>query len=597
MIQQRVFEYFVNSLWQLPLLVLAAWLVIRIARPTLIAQHALWVGTLLLGVMLPLRGIDILERGAMAPADGSRQIDALPQTPAPASSVPTEPPAIGGTLRSVSMMRVRPIYLASRTMNWLIGLYGVSIALSLARLIHGWLAVRRLVMTAMEQPLTALESSLLRACANRIGLAEDQIPGIRFLADSTTSPMVVGMRRPVLVLPASLRHGCDACFDEHALTAVMLHELAHIRRRDYLSNMLARVAALPIAYHPATQAIHVRICQTREMICDAAAAGALASKSSYARSLLTLAEGIVSSPQHVEAVGLFDHNRNSLEERIMKLTEQKLPLSLTLRTVRIVAGTAILVAGIGAAATVHVKATTPVVYAMQSPQVAPAAPAAPLPPEPQPPAPTPAPRPSPPPPPALAPEVQVDLQEVRPLNRQERKELDEQMVVVRDQVRIATQDLKLKIPITIPPIDLKNFPGSEFDKQMAKFKDQMNSPEFRKQMDKMRLKLESPEFRKQIDEAATQASRVVVDGPEFRRQMDEVNRQVNSPEFREQIEQSKKLAMEARADAVRNSAEARKQLAAASAAIAEARKQVHDESVQRQLEQAQRSIDNASKTY
>ncbi len=304
--------------------------------------------------------------------------------------------------------------------------------------------------------------------------------------DPAASPMVIGMRCPVLLLPESLRHTDDAGFDDNALTAVLLHELAHVRRRDFLANLLARVVALPIAYHPATQALHTRIRQTREMICDATAAGALASKSSYARSLLALADGLVSPTQPVEAVGLFDHTRNSLEERIMKLTEQQHPLSLTAQVARIAAGTAILIAGTGAAATLHVKATTPIVYAMQTPQATP--PSAPVA-APEPPAvvsapvPPPAPRPAPAPKPEPRVEVHVDVQEPHSSTLQQRKELEEHMQVTSDQIRTMTQQLKIHVPITIPPIDMKKFLGPEFDKQMAEFKFKMNSPEFRKQID------------------------------------------------------------------------------------------------------------------
>lgn len=597
MIEQRIFEYFVNSLWQLPLLVLATWLVIRISRPSLIGQHILWLGTLALGVMIPLRGIDVLQRVSMKAAASSAQVEAdtPQQAPAPSAPVQMTRPTLGQTLGSMATMRTHPIYLQSRTMDWLIGLYGLSVAFSLARLIHGWLAARRLVTNAMEQPLTALESSLLRACANRIGLAEASLPGVRFLVDSAASPMVVGVRRPVLLLPVSLHHGSDVGFDDHALTAVMLHELAHIRRRDYLTNLLARVAVLPIAYHPATQAVYGRIRQTREMICDAAAAGALASKSSYARSLLALAEGMISPSSHVEAVGLFDPTRNSLEERIMKLSEQKLPLNLTLRTFRIGAGASILVAGIGGATTLHVKATTPVVYAMQTSQTTPAAPAPP--PAPQPPPPAPALRPTPRPTPNPVPDVHAVLQQSRQLTKEERKEIDQQMTETQEQIRKVTQDLQVNTPTIIPPMDLKNFPGPEFDKQMAEFKDRMSSPDFRKQMDEVREKINNPEFKKQIAEIASNANRAVLESPEFKRQMEDINARINSPEFRAQLETSKKLAVQARSDAVQHSVEARKQLAEASVAISEARKQVHDEAVQRQLDEAQRRIDQASKAF
>lgn len=116
-------------------------------------------------------------------------------------------------------------------------------------------------------------------------------------------------------------------------------------------------------------------------------------------------------------------------------------------------------------------------------------------------------------------------------------------------------------------------------------------------MDEMREKMNSAEFKAQIAEATWNATHAAIDSPEFKRQMEEVDRQVNSPEFRAQIEQSKKLAMEARDDAVQRSAERRKELEDARAAIVEARKQVKDEAVQRRLEEAQRHLVQASKTF
>ena len=113
-------------------------------------------------------------------------------------------------------------------------------------------------------------------------------------------------------------------------------------------------------------------------------------------------------------------------------------------------------------------------------------------------------------------------------------------------------------------------------------------------MDEFKFQMNSPEFRKQVSEAATQANRAVLNSPEFKRQMEEINRKVNSPEFRAQIEQSKTLAIETHAH---HSAEAHNQLEEASAAIAKAKKQVHNDAIQRQLEQAQRNIDKASKTF
>jgi beta-lactamase regulating signal transducer with metallopeptidase domain len=599
----NIFEYLVNSLWQLPLLALATWLVVRIVRPSLLAQHALWCATLALGVLLPLRGIQC--KGADATQVKLSPVgDDVLLSQSSAHSIEVPKPSVSPIVDALPALRIHPLHLQSRTMDWLIDLYAVSVAFSLARFVHGWIAVRRMADSAVMQPLTTLESTLLRGCAERLQLAAERIPEVRFMTDQRASPMVVGVRHPILLLPENLRHNIHAEFDDAALAAVLLHELSHVQRRDFLANIMARIVAMPISYHPATAALQARIRQTREMICDSKAAGAFSSRSKYARSLLALAEGIAGPPQPVEAVGLFDHTRNSLEERIMKLTEPKLPLSLTLRAARIAAGTAVLIAGTGTAATMHLQATAPVVYAMQAPQSA----AAPVPePVPMQQAAAPAPEPAPAPTaqqearPAPKPErVKVktdDAQEVGHLSAEERKQLDEQMVVVRDQMQNLKVQLKDMKPIVIPKIDLKIVDSPEFKKQMAEIKIQFDSPEFKKQMEDLKVRMESGEFKKQMEEASAQASKAALDSGEFKKQMDEVNRQINSPEFKQQIEDARKMALTARADALRHSSEARKQLDDASTAIAEARKQVHDESVQRQLDEAQRRIEQAKKNY
>ena len=647
MTSHNLFEYLVNSLWQLPLLVLASLLVTRIARPSLPVQHALWCAALALGVLLPLRGIDWNQALDAEPAIAQALSPAETNTLAIAQFPAAPQPAPQSITRTLAALRVRSIHLQSRTIGWLIDLYAVSVALSLARLIYGWVAIRRVVESATQHPLTTLESTLLRACAERLQLKPERMPDVRFLDNPNASPMVVGIRCPVLLLPASLRQSAAHSFDDAALAAVLLHELAHVRRRDFLANLTLRVVALPIAYHPATYALQTRIRQTREMICDAHAAGVFASRSKYARSLIALAEGFVRPSEHVEAVGLFDHNGNSLEERIMKLTEPKFPLSLRLRAARIAAGAAVLVAGTGAAATLHLKASTPVVYAMQTAQTA-LNPVPEPPPVPQvtaPPPPTEPTRPAAPAAPTAPAGPQAPTPPAKPANPASADDTSDTQIVIRKltpeerkQRAEAREKMKLKLKempqIVIPDMDMKFVMPPEFARQMAEMKFQFDSPEFKKQMEQMKLRLNSPEFKKQMDEAREQARKAMIDSPEFKKQMDEMKpkfnspefkkqvdeareqarkamidsgefkkqmeemkTRMNSPEFREQLENGKKMAFAIRADDGKRAAEARKQLEDASAAIAEARKQVHDDSVQRQLDEAQRRIDQAKKTY
>ena len=59
-------------------------------------------------------------------------------------------------------------------------------------------------------------------------------------------PLVVGYLRPVILLPLGLLAGMPAAH----LEAMLLHELAHIRRHDYLVNLLQTVAENLLFYHP-----------------------------------------------------------------------------------------------------------------------------------------------------------------------------------------------------------------------------------------------------------------------------------------------------------------------------------------------------------
>jgi hypothetical protein len=101
--------------------------------------------------------------------------------------------------------------------------------------------------------------------------------------------------------------------------------MAHIRRHDFLLNLLYEVISLPLCFHPAAALIKARIAQTRELACDEMAAGRLPSGEQYARSLLHIAQTIFAAAPSAKsnyvrsnyAMGLFD--THALEERIMNI--------------------------------------------------------------------------------------------------------------------------------------------------------------------------------------------------------------------------------------------------------------------------------------
>jgi TonB family protein len=133
-------------------------------------------------------------------------------------------------------------------------------------------------------------------------------------------PAAMGFRRPVIILPESLL----AASPPGDLTAALCHEMEHIRRHDYLLNVICEFIFLPVAFHPAAWLVKRRIEETRELACDEAAAGRLASASAYARSLVSLSRALfavktLSRPGYT--LGVFD--ANILEERLMRLLEER----------------------------------------------------------------------------------------------------------------------------------------------------------------------------------------------------------------------------------------------------------------------------------
>jgi hypothetical protein len=97
-------------------------------------------------------------------------------------------------------------------------------------------------------------------------------------------PLVVGWLRPVVMLPASALTGLSPA----QLESIIAHELAHVRRHDYLVNALQSVAEVLLYYHPACWWISHRIRVEREHCCDDMAVALCGDGVTYASALADL---------------------------------------------------------------------------------------------------------------------------------------------------------------------------------------------------------------------------------------------------------------------------------------------------------------------
>ncbi|GAB3941865.1 hypothetical protein GCM10028805_05710 [Spirosoma harenae] len=134
-----------------------------------------------------------------------------------------------------------------------VGLFGL-------RLAGGWIYLQRLSQTA-TQPATKGWAQLTNRL--RSDLAIRTLVRVRESARIAV-PMVVGMMKPVLLLPI----GLSTHLSMREIEAVLAHELAHIKRHDYAVNLLQSVVEVLYFFHPALWWLSARVREEREHCCD-----------------------------------------------------------------------------------------------------------------------------------------------------------------------------------------------------------------------------------------------------------------------------------------------------------------------------------------
>jgi len=135
-----------------------------------------------------------------------------------------------------------------------------------------------------------------------------------FFSDKINSPMMIGFFKPVILLPfAAMNQLSPEQFE-----AILLHELAHIRRNDYLLNIIQTAFDTVLFFNPFTWWITKYIREEREKSCDEMALQ-LSDPFHYARALLALEEPLKNQPLVMTAVS----KRSHLFHRIKNIMEMK----------------------------------------------------------------------------------------------------------------------------------------------------------------------------------------------------------------------------------------------------------------------------------
>ena len=131
-------------------------------------------------------------------------------------------------------------------------------------------------------------------------------------------PCMTGYFKPLILLPVSLSTHLSACEVE----SILLHELAHIKRNDYLANLLQQVIAVILFFNPFSRLINRIINQERENSCDDLVVEKTAKPLIYAQALLKLETARVRDFQLALAVTGKKFYLLKRIERIMKTQNQ-----------------------------------------------------------------------------------------------------------------------------------------------------------------------------------------------------------------------------------------------------------------------------------
>jgi beta-lactamase regulating signal transducer with metallopeptidase domain len=257
------------------------------------------------GLLMRVMGQGGLEAGSVL---ASTLLQALPSTAAQASGagavvpLPWDP----ADWRELLAPRLPVVILC----------WSAGAALMALRLLLGLAWVRRRSRPGAYRPDPEWQAVLDRLAA-RLGIARKVVLG---LVDDLASPVTAGCLCPLVLVPASLATGMAP----QLLEALLAHELAHVRRHDYLVNLVQSAVEILLFYHPAVWWLSHRIRVERELIADDLAASALGEPRRLALALSELDLFQLSSQQ----LALGAHGGGKLMSRIKRLVRpQKEPLN------------------------------------------------------------------------------------------------------------------------------------------------------------------------------------------------------------------------------------------------------------------------------
>ena len=171
---------------------------------------------------------------------------------------------------------------AERVLPWVDSLWILGMLLLAMRAMGGWWQLEQVRRRARTLVPEELERSFKRICDQ---LQVGQRVALR-VSSEVISPLAMGVWRATVILPVSTVLGLPM----EELEAVLGHEIGHVRRWDYLWNLLQTAIESVLFFHPSVWSLSRTVRERREICCDEIAVQSCAGATVYARALLRLEE-------------------------------------------------------------------------------------------------------------------------------------------------------------------------------------------------------------------------------------------------------------------------------------------------------------------
>ncbi len=208
---------------------------------------------------------------------------------------------------SASALWLKQLF-AAFALLWLIGSCVMAV-----RWMVAWTRLQRMIGRSMPVKSDDVESAYLEACL----LCECNPQAVRLVTSpSITTPVVAGMVRPTIILPATLLGTIPA----EQIVQIFIHELAHIIRRDQFILTVQQIVRVLFWAHPLVERVSQRLTRASEEICDNHVLAITPTKV-YSQTLLVVAELATGRRNPVGTIGVV--GGWSLTERIAGLLDKR----------------------------------------------------------------------------------------------------------------------------------------------------------------------------------------------------------------------------------------------------------------------------------